>query len=86
MYTKKPEYFCRIDLHARTMYLCVLGRNGEVFLHKGLPAKGAAFLATVKPYRSDLMVGVECIFCWYWIADLCKKEGIEFVLGHTYSM
>ena len=32
------------------------------------------------------MVGaVECIFTWYWLADLCQKEGIAFVLGHALS-
>ncbi len=29
------------------------------------------------------MVGVECIFCWYWLSDLCAREGIAFVLGHA---
>jgi transposase len=26
------------------------------------------------------------MFCWYWIADLCAKEGIKFVLGHALYM
>ncbi len=28
-------------------------------------------------------MAVECIFNWYWLADLCGKEGIAFVLGHA---
>ncbi len=32
------------------------------------------------------MVAVECIFTWYWLADLCAQEGIAFVLGHALSM
>lgn len=28
-------------------------------------------------------MAVECMFTWYWIADLCQKEGIPFVLGHA---
>ena len=31
-------------------------------------------------------MGVECIFTWYWLADLCAKEGIAFVLGHALYM
>ena len=27
------------------------------------------------------MVAVECIFTWYWIADLCAELHIPFVLG-----
>jgi transposase len=26
------------------------------------------------------------MFSWYWLADLCESEGIEFVLGHAYYM
>jgi len=29
---------------------------------------------------------VECIYCWYWLADLCQQEGIDFVLGHALYM
>jgi transposase len=29
---------------------------------------------------------VECIFCWYWLADLCAQEDIPFVLGHALYM
>jgi transposase len=35
------------------------------------------------PYREELVVCVECIFTWYWLADLCAREGIPFVLGHA---
>ncbi|MCL4837764.1 MAG: IS110 family transposase, partial [Thermoanaerobaculia bacterium] len=30
--------------------------------------------------------GCECIFCWYWLADLCEDEGIAFALGHALGM
>ena len=31
-------------------------------------------------------VAVECIFTWYWLADLCAAEGMACVLGHALSM
>jgi transposase len=31
-------------------------------------------------------VCVECIFTWYWLADLCAQQGLPFVLGHALSM
>jgi transposase len=43
------------------------------------------FLKTVAPSREGLVVAVECIFTWYWLADLCAQEGISFVLGHALS-
>jgi hypothetical protein len=40
----------------------------------------------VAPYRTDLVVCVECIFTWYWLDDLCAREGMPFVLGHALYM
>ena len=34
----------------------------------------------------DVVVCIECIFTWYWLADLCAEEGIPFVLGHALYM
>ena len=45
-----------------------------------------AFLEIVAPYRDDLVVAVECMFTWYWLADVCAVEGIRFVLGHALAM
>src|SRR6266508_1065787 len=72
--------------HARTMYLCILNQNGEIVLHRNMRAAPEPFLQAIAPYREDLVVCVECIFTWYWLADLCTQEGIPFVLGHALYM
>jgi transposase len=79
-------FYCGIDLHARTMYLCVLNQEGEILLHRNMKAGPEPFLKAIAPYREDLVVCVECIFTWYWLADLCATEGISFVLGHALYM
>jgi transposase len=28
----------------------------------------------------------ECMFAWYWVADLCAQENLPFVLGHALYM
>lgn len=66
-YNKQHRFYCGIDLHARTMYVVILDQAGEVLL-------------LLAPYRDDVVVAVECIFTWYWLADLCAAEGIPFVL------
>ena len=85
-YTSPHRHCCGIDLHAKTMYVCILDRDGQVLVHKNLPSNPEAFLEAVAPYRDDLVVAVECIFTWYWLADLCAREGIPFVLGHALYM
>ncbi len=85
-YTKNHAHYCGIDLHAKTMYLCILDGEGQILLHRNVRSRPEAFLEAVAPYRDDLVVAVECMFTWYWLADLCRSEGIEFVLGHALYM
>ena len=85
-YNKQHNYYCGIDLHADAMYLCVLDATGETVLHKNIPTKPKSFLRLINPYRSELVVGCECMFTWYWLADLCADEKIDFVLGHALYM
>src|SRR5262245_20135090 len=85
-YTHQHKHYCGIDLHARSMYVCILDQAGTILVHKNVPATPEAFLRVVAPYREDLVVAVECIFTWYWLSDLCAREGIAFVLGPALYM
>jgi len=85
-YTTQHPFYCGIDLHARSMYVCVLSQDGEILLHRNMKAAPEPFLQTIAPYREGLVVAVECIFTWYWLADLCAEQGIAFVLGHALYM
>jgi transposase len=85
-YNQPHRFYCGVDLHARTMYLCILDANGQVVFDKNLAAEPDAFLKAVAPFRDGLVVAVECLFCWYWLADLCAKEQLTFVLGHALYM
>jgi transposase len=85
-YNQPHRFYCGIDLHARSMYLCILDEAGVIVLHKNLATSPVAFLEAVAPFRDGLVVAAECMFAWYWIADLCQAEGIPFVLGHALYM
>jgi transposase len=82
-YTQQHPFYCGIDLHARTMYVCILAQGGEVLVHRNMKTDPEAFLKALAPYRQGLVVAVECMFTWYWLADLCADQGIPFVLGHA---
>jgi transposase len=84
-YTKQHPFYCGIDLHARTMYVCILSQGGEVVLHRNMKAGPDAWLKALVPYRDQIVMAVACVFTWYWLADLCAREGIPFVLGHALS-
>jgi len=85
-YTKTHKHYCGIDLHAKKMFVCILDADGAVVLHRNIATSPEDFLRVISPFREDLVVGVECMFAWYWLADLCSRESIEFVLGHALYM
>jgi transposase len=85
-YTKPHKFYCGIHLHARTVSLCILNRDGEIILHRKMKAAPEPFLQAMAPYREDLVVCVECISTWYRLADLCAYEGTPRVLDHALSM
>ena len=82
-YTHTHPFYCGIDLHARSMYVCILLYDGEIVLHRNMKAAPVAFLKAIAPYRDGLVVAVECLFTWYGLTDLCAQEDIPFVLGHA---
>jgi transposase len=85
-YNQPHAYYCGVDLHARSLYIHVLDHNGVTRLERDVPAAPAAVLDALNPYREGLVVGCECMFAWYWLADLCEREQIPFVLGHALAM
>jgi transposase len=85
-YNQVHRFYCGIDLHARSMYLCILDQAGTILLHQNFAADPNTLRQAIAPYRDGLVVAAECMFAWYWVADLCRDEGIPFVLGHALYM
>jgi len=85
-YNRQHRHYCGIDLHVKTMYVCILDAAGQVLVHRNVKSTPEAFLEIVARYREDLVVAAECMFTWYWLADVCAAEGIAFVLGHALAM
>jgi transposase len=85
-YQRQHGFYCGVDLHARTMHVCVVDAEGQTREHVNLPCDAGRFLKLIAPYREQLVVSCECLFAWYWLADLCQAENIPFVLGHALYM
>jgi transposase len=86
VYNRPHRFYCGVDLHARSLFTHVLDHKGRTVFEQDLPADPEAFLKAIRPYRKDLVVGCECMFAWYWLADLCDDQGIPFALGHALAM
>jgi transposase len=85
-YAKQHKFYCGIDLHTKKMYVCILDAGGNIRVHQNIETDPDAFLRIITPFREDIVVTVECMFTWYWIADLCVDQNIPFVLGHALYM
>jgi transposase len=85
-YTTPHRFYCGIDLHARTMHVCILDHEGNVVFDKNLPCHFDTLLQALAPFRDGIVIGVECMFGWYWLADRCAEHGIPFVVGHALYM
>jgi transposase len=85
-YTTQHRFYCGIDLHARTMRVCILDHEGTVVYDDNLPCHFETLLKVIAPYRDGIVIGVECMFGWYWLADRCAEHTIPFVVGHALYM
>ena len=56
------------------------------YVHQNIKTDPELLFELVFPYIDDIVIGVECVFCWYWVADLCSEHKIPFVLGHALYM
>src|SRR3954452_15278792 len=86
LYQAQHRAYCGVDLHARSMFLCITDHQGRTLLHEDVPANPEAFLRAIEPFRDGLVVACECMFAWYWLADTCRDHAIPFVLGHALEM
>jgi transposase len=85
-YTNHHKHYCGIDLHTKTMYICIVDSEGTIVFHENASVNADVLLDIIEPYLPDIVICVECIFTWYWIADFCDERDIPFVLGHALYM
>src|SRR5450755_3867466 len=80
------RFYAGVDLHARSLFLVVLDHVGKTRLSRNLAAAPEPFLHAAQPFREAIVVGCECMHCWYWLADLCRDHDLPFALGHAWAM
>jgi len=86
LYTTQHQVYCGIDLHARTMSVCILNQSGEVLVPRHMPTSPDTFLHVIAPSRQGMVVAVACLGTWAWLAARCADAGLPLVLGHALSM
>ncbi len=53
-YNKLHAYYSGIPLYAKTMYICIQGKNGEILVHRNIRACPEVFLFLLSLFYSLL--------------------------------
>lgn len=77
------KYVCGIDLHAKTMAICIMDKNGKILVKKSIKCAIGLLMAEMKPFLKSITVGVESTYNWYWLLDGLKKNNVHCHLGHA---
>lgn len=80
------EFYCGIDLHGLTMFVCIMDKLGKIHFHEDMPNDFPRLLLALKSYLGRVAVGVESTYNWYWLGDACHQHKIPFYLGHALYM
>lgn len=84
LYQTQTDFNCGIDLHKKSMYVCLMDRKGDIVLHRKIRDNDLAyFLKLVSPYAHSLTVCCEATYNWYFLHDFCIAHGFSFALGHA---
>ncbi len=46
-YNRQHRHYCGIDLHVKTMFVCILDATGQVLVHRNVPSTPRALLEVV---------------------------------------
>ena len=52
-YQTQHPFYCGVDLHTKTLHVCIVDQAGTVLVHRNLPASPELFLQTLAPYRDQ---------------------------------
>ncbi len=65
------------------MYVCIINQSARFSCTRIFRPKQKRSFGLFTPYQDDNAVVASMYLTWYWIADLCNREGIPFVHGHA---
>lgn len=84
LYNTQHQFYCGIDLHANSLYACVIDSAGNKLRHVNFLVRDTKKLRTaLQPFAKDLVIACESTLNWYRLCDFCEANKLPFLLGHT---
>ncbi len=56
------KYYCGVDLHAKTTYLCIMDKPGKVLHSEEVESKFSEVLRVLQPFLPSIAIACECTF------------------------
>jgi hypothetical protein len=84
--TKQHQASCGLAPQARRRSMCLLRQDGALWLQRHMNTSPELFLQAMAPSRAELVVCVEGLGTWSWLAALCARAGMPVVLGHARAL
>lgn len=72
-----------IDLHKHALTVSTVDDTGEVVAQRRMRASPLELGRYLERWQGPQRAVVECTGSWYWVADLCREQGVPFHLGHA---
>jgi transposase len=82
----QSDYYGGIDLHSKSMVVCIMDKEGKIVLRKTIANDFSVFLLLISSYKHSITFAVESTFNWYWLVDECRKHNVNIYLAHAYHM
>jgi hypothetical protein len=84
-YTNQHPLYYGVDLHARSMYVCMVSHDGEILLHRTMTAAREPLPKAIAPARDGLLIAVAGLCTCYGLADLGAAGGHPVVWSPVLS-
>jgi transposase len=75
-----------MDLHTRSLQICVLDDQGRAVLEKRVPCCLAKVQETLSPFGDEVTIAIESTYNWYWLVDGLMLAGYDVRLAHAYGL
>ena len=80
------QFYCGIDLSARTSQVCVIDEGMSVLVQEKVTNELHRITGLIEPYKESLQAVVESSFNWYWLVDGLQEAGYDVCLAHPFGL
>jgi transposase len=78
------QYAAGVDLHKNNLRICIMNTVGKILYQSTITRhKLKRLKKCLAPYGTDVTIGVESTYNWYWLIDWCREQGLPYTLGHA---